>query len=231
MLSSGMPTISTLQELRIPHTSCTSRRWVISFKGERMIPVPFSCSFPCVLAPKLCQIAICQIADSLYHVYLKTHCTQHVYAQLSWRRPLTFNKWLMNMLFLTKTKHGSRPLGALACAGGMVSSGYGLSLGALETSFTQVRVLLLWAWLSSLVKTATIKQSYLDLVSDIGTSLLAHTVKHLPTMQETWVQSLGQEDLLEKEIETHSSSLTWKIPWTEEPGGLQSMGSQRVGHD
>ena len=53
---------------------------------------------------------------------------------------------------------------------------------------------------------------------------------HLP-MQETWVWSLGQEDPLEKEMATHSSILTWKIPWTEEPGGLQSMESQRVGHD
>ena len=56
-------------------------------------------------------------------------------------------------------------------------------------------------------------------------------VKCLPTMQETWVRSLGQEDPLEKEKTTHSSTLAWKIPWTEEPGGLQSMGSQRVGHD
>ena len=48
---------------------------------------------------------------------------------------------------------------------------------------------------------------------------------------ETWVQSLGQEDFLEKEMATHSSILVWKIPWIEEPGGLQSMGSQRVGHD
>ena len=56
-------------------------------------------------------------------------------------------------------------------------------------------------------------------------------VKHLPTMRETWVESLGQEDLLEKEMATHSNTLAWKIPWTEEPGGLQSMGSQRVGHD
>ena len=56
-------------------------------------------------------------------------------------------------------------------------------------------------------------------------------VKCLPTMWETWVRSLGQEDLLEKEIATHSSTLAWKIPWTEEPGGLQSMGSQRVEHD
>ena len=56
-------------------------------------------------------------------------------------------------------------------------------------------------------------------------------VKHLPTMWETWVQSLGREDLLEKEMATHSSVLAWKIPWIEEPGRLQSMGSQRVGHN
>ena len=56
-------------------------------------------------------------------------------------------------------------------------------------------------------------------------------VKRLPTMQETWVQSLGREDPLEKEMATHSSTLAWKIPWMEEPGRLQSMGSQRVGHD
>ena len=56
-------------------------------------------------------------------------------------------------------------------------------------------------------------------------------VKHLPTTQETWVQSLGQEDLLKKEMATHSSILAWKIPQTEEPGKLKSMGSQRVGHD
>ena len=56
-------------------------------------------------------------------------------------------------------------------------------------------------------------------------------VKHLPTMQETWVQSPGREDLLEKEMATHSSILAWKIPWTEEPGILQSMVSQGVRHD
>ena len=60
---------------------------------------------------------------------------------------------------------------------------------------------------------------------------MAQTVKHLPTMQETWARSLGQEDLLEKEMATHSSILAWKIPRTEEPGRLQSMGSQRVGYD
>ena len=63
------------------------------------------------------------------------------------------------------------------------------------------------------------------------TSLVAQTVKRLPTMQETWVQSLGREDLLEKEMATHSSILARKIPWAEEPGRLQSMGSQRIGHN
>ena len=56
-------------------------------------------------------------------------------------------------------------------------------------------------------------------------------VKRLPTMRETWVQCLGWEDLLEKEMAPHSSILAWKIPWTEEPIRLQSMGSQRVRHD
>ena len=56
-------------------------------------------------------------------------------------------------------------------------------------------------------------------------------VKRLPVMQETGVQSLGWDDLLEKEMATHSSILAWRIPWTEEHGRLQSMGSQRVGHD
>ena len=66
---------------------------------------------------------------------------------------------------------------------------------------------------------------------DPRNSLVAHMVKRLPTMWETRLQSLGWEDSLEKEMATHSSTLTCKIPWTEEPGGLQSTGSQRVGHD
>ena len=64
-----------------------------------------------------------------------------------------------------------------------------------------------------------------------GASLVAQLVKYLPTMWETRVRSLGQEDPLDKEMATHSSTLAWKIPWMEEPGRLQSMGSQRVGHD
>ena len=65
----------------------------------------------------------------------------------------------------------------------------------------------------------------------IWASLVAQTVKNLPAMQEIKVQSLDWEDPLEKGMATHSSILTWIIPWTEEPGGLRSMGLQRVGHD
>ena len=68
-------------------------------------------------------------------------------------------------------------------------------------------------------------------LNSMWTSLVAQTVKCLPTTRETRVQSLGQEDLLEKEMATHSSFLAWKTPWMEEPGRLQSMGLQRVGHD
>ena len=65
----------------------------------------------------------------------------------------------------------------------------------------------------------------------VRASLEAQMVENLPVMQETWVQSLSREDPLEKGIATHSSILAWRIPWTEEPSGLQSMESQRVGHD
>ena len=67
--------------------------------------------------------------------------------------------------------------------------------------------------------------------NELESSLVAQTVKNLPAMQETWVQSPGQEDPLEKGMVTHSSILAWRAPWTEEPGGLQSMGSQRVRHN
>ena len=75
-----------------------------------------------------------------------------------------------------------------------------------------------------------------NIINIIGTdytkaSLVAQTVKRPPAMRETWVRFLGQEDRLEKEMATHSSTLAWKIPWTEEPDRLQSMGSQRVRHD
>ena len=62
-------------------------------------------------------------------------------------------------------------------------------------------------------------------------ALVAQMVKNVPEMQETWVQFLDQEEPLEKGMATHSSILAWRIPWTEEPGGLQSMGSQRVRQD
>ena len=65
----------------------------------------------------------------------------------------------------------------------------------------------------------------------LSPSLEAQKVKNLPAMRETWVQSLGWEDSLEQGTATHSSILAWRIPWTEEPGGLQSVGQQRAGHD
>ena len=71
----------------------------------------------------------------------------------------------------------------------------------------------------------------LGLCHTLGASLVAQTVKHLTAMRETWVQSLGWEYPLEEEMAAHSSTLTWRILWTEEPGGLQSMGSQRVGQN
>ena len=77
----------------------------------------------------------------------------------------------------------------------------------------------------------TMRLTYNNLQLNFGASFVAQSVKSLPAVQETWVQCLGWEDPLEKEMETHSSILAWKISRTEEPGGLQSMGSQRVGHD
>ena len=76
-----------------------------------------------------------------------------------------------------------------------------------------------------------VKKQQLELDREQWASLVAQMVKRLPTMRETRVRSLGREDPLEKEMATHSSTLAWKIPWTEEPGRLQSMWSQRVGHD
>ena len=73
-------------------------------------------------------------------------------------------------------------------------------------------------------------ESYV-LFEDIRASLVAQMVKHLPAMQETWVRFLDWEGPLEKEMAIHSSTLAWKIPWTDEPDRLQSMGSKRVVHD
>ena len=64
-----------------------------------------------------------------------------------------------------------------------------------------------------------------------GASLVAQRIKNLPEMHETWVRSLGWEDMLEKGMATHSGILAWKISWAEKPGGLQSLGSERVGHE
>ena len=76
-----------------------------------------------------------------------------------------------------------------------------------------------------------LSSSFLAVPKPYCASLVAQSVKHMPAMWETWVRSLDQEDPLEKEKATHSGTLAWKIPWTEKPGKLQSIGSQRVGHD
>ena len=70
-----------------------------------------------------------------------------------------------------------------------------------------------------------------DFVTSVFMSAVAKMVKRLPAMRETWVKSLGREDPVEKEMATYSNTLAWKIPWTEEAGRLQSVGSQRVRHD
>ena len=99
------------------------------------------------------------------------------------------------------------------------------------------RVTQSWARLKQYFKINELIFSYTTLPRFLDTfflnwvSLMTYRVKCLPAMWETRVQSLSREDPLEKEMATHSSTLAWKIPWTEEPGRLQSMGSQRVGHD
>ena len=75
------------------------------------------------------------------------------------------------------------------------------------------------------------QKNWTQLSAYTTTSLVAQMVKHLPAMWETWVQSLGQQDPLEKEMATHSNTLAWKIPQMKEPSRLQSVGSQRVRHD
>ena len=108
-----------------------------------------------------------------------------------------------------------------------------LMLGKIEGKRRQGRQRM--RWLDSISSSGEVNLSKVwEIVEDRGAryatvnSLLTPMVKSLPAMQETQVRSLGQEDPLEKEMETHSNILAWKIPWMEEPGGLQSMGLQRV---
>ena len=84
-----------------------------------------------------------------------------------------------------------------------------------------------WGQTRAFLRQEKIAQFYAEVMA----SLVAQMVKNPPAMWETWVRSLGREDPLEKEMATHASSIAWKIPWMEEPGRLQSTGSQRVGHD
>ena len=108
------------------------------------------------------------------------------------------------------------------------SENVGLKLKIQKTKIMASGPITSWQLDGETMKTVT---DYILGGSIITASLVAQMVKHLPTVQETWVRSLGQEDPLEKEMATHSSTLAWKIPWTEERSRLQSMGSQRVRHD
>ena len=100
-------------------------------------------------------------------------------------------------------------------------NGYPLQYSCLEKSKDRGA----W-WATVRPRGRRVRQDYFPM-----TSLVAQTAKNLPAMWEMWVQSLGREDPLEEEMATHSSMLTWETPWIEEPGGLQSTGSQRVRHD
>ena len=104
------------------------------------------------------------------------------------------------------------------------------SINSLELSFI---VQLSHPYMTTGKTIALTRRTFVDKVMSLLFNILFRTqmVKRLPTMWEIWVQSLGREDPLEKEMATHSTTLAWKIPWTEETGGLQTMGSQRVGHD
>ena len=90
-------------------------------------------------------------------------------------------------------------------------------------------------WFTDCVNTGELlisrEPQFVPLYNWLRASLVAQMVKNSPAMRETWVQSLGWEDLLEKGMANHSNILSWRIPWTEEPDGLQSMGSPTVGHD
>ena len=104
----------------------------------------------------------------------------------------------------------------------------GLKINIQKTKIMASGPITSWQLDGETMKTVT---DYILGGSIITASLVAQMVKRLPTVWETWVRSLGQEDPLEKEMATHSSTLAWKIPWTEERSRLQSMGSQRVRHD
>ena len=103
-------------------------------------------------------------------------------------------------------------------------------LGSSVHGIFQARILE-WVAISFSKPHFLVEPVYCDIIILLRVSLVAQTVKHLPAMRETRVQFLGREDPLEKEMAIHSSTIAWKIPWTEEPGRLQSMGSQRVEHD
>ena len=124
--------------------------------------------------------------------------------------------------FLSPVDHIFSELSTMTCPSWVALQGMAHSFIELDKAVVHVIsfVSFLWLWFSFCWPS----DGYVA-------SLVAQRLKHLPAMKKTWVRSLGQEDPLEKEMATHSSILAWRIPWMEEPVGLQSMGSKRVRHD
>ena len=130
--------------------------------------------------------------------------------------------WSRNPILghISREKHGSKYICTLI---------FIAVLFAMTKIWKQFKCLLMDEWINNIWQIHTIE--YYSATNKNRASFVAQMVKRLPTLRETRIESLGQEDPLEKEMATHSSTLAWKIPWTEEPSRLQSMGSQRVGHD
>ena len=118
-----------------------------------------------------------------------------------------------------------------------LSMSFFVNIWLVETNFIVSKMTNLYSFISGIsiwvarIKELRIIEDHKHTICPILDSLVAQSVKNLPAVQETWVWSLDWEDPLEKKMATHSSVLAWKISWTEEPGGLQSTGSQRVGHN
>ena len=131
---------------------------------------------------------------------------------------------------------GSFPMSRIFASGGQIIGASASVLpvniqGWFPLGLTSL-ISLLSKGLSRVFSSTTVqKHQFCGAQPSLWTSLVAQMVKNLPAMQETWVWSLGGDDTLEKGMATHSCILAWRIPWTEEPGGLQSVGSQRVSYD
>ena len=137
--------------------------------------------------------------------------------KIPWRK-----KWQPTPVSLPGKSHGQRSLEGCSPWGRKESG---------TTEWLTLTLTYMFIWTALVLTFSFILHHFTNHVFLKGASLVAQTVKNLPANQDTRIWSLGWEDPLEKEMTTHSSILAWRIPWTEEPRGLQSRGLQRVGHD